>query len=193
MREPSAIPRPTKPRRWPRPSKMLTVSSLRCSPSKQLPERQTAYRIGVEISGLSGKIDSFEIQKGDVEIGEALFRRSPSAIGSFDLPSPMPTACRISTFPRLPSRISRLLSQCQARKAHGESHASLQRAKESSHGQKQNRRFDQGDERRAKEAVGKAIGDAKLQSDGRADQAVGKIQNAVGGLSDAVSDAVKKP
>ncbi len=45
----------------------------------------------------------------------------------------------------------------------------------------------------AKEAVGKAIGDAKLQSDGKADRAVGKIQNAVGGLKDAVSDAVKKP
>ncbi len=44
----------------------------------------------------------------------------------------------------------------------------------------------------AKEAVGKAIGDAKLQSDGKADRAVGKIQNAVGGLKDAVSDAVKK-
>jgi len=45
----------------------------------------------------------------------------------------------------------------------------------------------------AKEAVGKAIGDAKLQSDGKADKAVGKIQNAVGGLSDAVRDAAKKP
>ena len=43
------------------------------------------------------------------------------------------------------------------------------------------------------EAVGKAIGDAKLQSDGKADKAVGKIQNAVGGLSDAVRDAAKKP
>ena len=39
------------------------------------------------------------------------------------------------------------------------------------------------------EAVGKAIGDAKLQSDGMTDKAVGKIQNAVGGLS----DAAKKP
>jgi uncharacterized protein YjbJ (UPF0337 family) len=39
------------------------------------------------------------------------------------------------------------------------------------------------------EAVGKAIGDAKLQSDGKTDKAVGKIQNAVGGLS----DAAKKP
>jgi uncharacterized protein YjbJ (UPF0337 family) len=45
----------------------------------------------------------------------------------------------------------------------------------------------------AKEAIGKVVGDAKLQSDGKADKAVGKIQNAVGGLSDAVSDAVKKP
>jgi uncharacterized protein YjbJ (UPF0337 family) len=45
----------------------------------------------------------------------------------------------------------------------------------------------------AKEAVGKAIGDAKLQNDGKTDKAVGKIQNAVGGLSDAVRDAAKKP
>jgi uncharacterized protein YjbJ (UPF0337 family) len=45
----------------------------------------------------------------------------------------------------------------------------------------------------AKEAIAKAIGDAKLQSDGKADKAVGKIQNAVGGLNDAVRDAVKKP
>jgi uncharacterized protein YjbJ (UPF0337 family) len=43
------------------------------------------------------------------------------------------------------------------------------------------------------EAVGKAIGDAKLQSDGKTGKAVGKIQNAVGGLSDAVRDAAKKP
>jgi uncharacterized protein YjbJ (UPF0337 family) len=40
-----------------------------------------------------------------------------------------------------------------------------------------------------KEAVGKAIGDAKLQSDGKAEKTVGKVQNAVGGLN----DAVKKP
>jgi len=43
------------------------------------------------------------------------------------------------------------------------------------------------------EAVGKAIGDAKLQSDGETDKAVGKFQNAVGGLSDAMRDAAKKP
>ncbi len=45
----------------------------------------------------------------------------------------------------------------------------------------------------AKEAVGKAIGDAKLQSDGKADKATGKIQNAVGGVNDAVRDALKTP
>jgi uncharacterized protein YjbJ (UPF0337 family) len=44
-----------------------------------------------------------------------------------------------------------------------------------------------------KEALGKAIGDAKLQSDGKAEKTVGKVQNAVGGLNDAVRDAVKKP
>jgi len=37
-----------------------------------------------------------------------------------------------------------------------------------------------------KVAVGKAVGDAKLQSDGRADKIEGKIQNAVGGLKDAM-------
>ena len=45
----------------------------------------------------------------------------------------------------------------------------------------------------AKEAVGKVVGDAKLQSDGKTEKAVGKFQNAVGGLNDAVKDASKKP
>jgi uncharacterized protein YjbJ (UPF0337 family) len=45
----------------------------------------------------------------------------------------------------------------------------------------------------AKEAVGKVIGDAKLQSDGKTEKAVGKIQNAVGGVNDAVRDALKNP
>jgi uncharacterized protein YjbJ (UPF0337 family) len=40
----------------------------------------------------------------------------------------------------------------------------------------------------AKAAVGQAVGDAKLQSDGEADKAVGKIQNTAG-LNDAVRDA----
>ena len=37
-----------------------------------------------------------------------------------------------------------------------------------------------------KETIGKAIGDAKLQSDGKADKVEGKVQNAVGGLKDAL-------
>jgi uncharacterized protein YjbJ (UPF0337 family) len=45
----------------------------------------------------------------------------------------------------------------------------------------------------AKEAVGKVIGDAKLQSDGKTENAVGKIQSAVGGVNDAVRDALKTP
>jgi uncharacterized protein YjbJ (UPF0337 family) len=43
-----------------------------------------------------------------------------------------------------------------------------------------------------KETIGKAIGDAKLQSDGRADKVEGKVQNAIGGGKDAVRDALKK-
>ncbi|RBP18345.1 uncharacterized protein YjbJ (UPF0337 family) [Roseiarcus fermentans] len=45
----------------------------------------------------------------------------------------------------------------------------------------------------AKETIGKVVGDAKLESEGKADKAAGKLQNAVGGLSDAVRDAAKKP
>src|ERR1700738_2446267 len=37
-----------------------------------------------------------------------------------------------------------------------------------------------------KETIGKAVGDAKLQSDGKADKIEGKVQNAVGGLKDAL-------
>jgi uncharacterized protein YjbJ (UPF0337 family) len=36
----------------------------------------------------------------------------------------------------------------------------------------------------AKVALGKLIGDAKLQSDGKAEQAEGKLQNAAGGAKD---------
>jgi uncharacterized protein YjbJ (UPF0337 family) len=41
-----------------------------------------------------------------------------------------------------------------------------------------------------KEAVGKVVGDAKLESEGKADKVQGKVQNAVGGLKDAVREAV---
>jgi len=37
-----------------------------------------------------------------------------------------------------------------------------------------------------KETIGKAVGDTKLQADGRADQVEGKVQNAVGGLKDTL-------
>jgi uncharacterized protein YjbJ (UPF0337 family) len=39
-----------------------------------------------------------------------------------------------------------------------------------------------------KEVAGKALGDSKLQSEGVADQIKGKVQNAVGGVKDAVKD-----
>lgn len=37
-----------------------------------------------------------------------------------------------------------------------------------------------------KEVAGKLIGDAKLEADGKADKAKGKIQNTVGGVKDAL-------
>jgi uncharacterized protein YjbJ (UPF0337 family) len=40
--------------------------------------------------------------------------------------------------------------------------------------------------------LGKATGDAKLESEGKADKAAGKVQNAVGGMKDAVRDATDK-
>ena len=39
---------------------------------------------------------------------------------------------------------------------------------------------------KVKEAVGKAIGDAKLETEGKADKIEGKVQNAVGGLKDTL-------
>ena len=42
-----------------------------------------------------------------------------------------------------------------------------------------------------KQAVGKAAGDAKLESEGKADKIEGKVQSAVGGLKDTVKDALK--
>jgi uncharacterized protein YjbJ (UPF0337 family) len=43
-----------------------------------------------------------------------------------------------------------------------------------------------------KEAVGKAVGDNKLVTEGKSDKVEGKVQNAVGGLKDAVRDALKE-
>jgi uncharacterized protein YjbJ (UPF0337 family) len=43
-----------------------------------------------------------------------------------------------------------------------------------------------------KQAVGKVVGDAKLESEGKADRMIeGKVQNAIGGLKDTVKDALK--
>ena len=37
-----------------------------------------------------------------------------------------------------------------------------------------------------KQAVGKAVGDAKLESEGKADRIKGKVQNTIGGLKDTL-------
>jgi uncharacterized protein YjbJ (UPF0337 family) len=42
-----------------------------------------------------------------------------------------------------------------------------------------------------KQGVGKAVGDSKLEAEGKADKAEGKVQNAVGGLKDTVRDTLK--
>jgi uncharacterized protein YjbJ (UPF0337 family) len=39
---------------------------------------------------------------------------------------------------------------------------------------------------RIEEVAGKVLGDAKLESDGKAGQAAGKIQNVVGGVKDTL-------
>ena len=37
-----------------------------------------------------------------------------------------------------------------------------------------------------KEAAGKLLGDKKLETEGKADKAVGKMQNAIGGFKDTL-------
>ena len=37
-----------------------------------------------------------------------------------------------------------------------------------------------------KKAAGKALGDAKLESEGKTDKTTGKVQNAIGGLKDSL-------
>jgi uncharacterized protein YjbJ (UPF0337 family) len=41
---------------------------------------------------------------------------------------------------------------------------------------------------KVKEVAGKLTGDAKLEGEGKADKAAGKIRNAVGGIKDALKD-----
>jgi uncharacterized protein YjbJ (UPF0337 family) len=43
-----------------------------------------------------------------------------------------------------------------------------------------------------KDAAGKVTGDTKLQAEGKADKAAGKVQNAVGGAKDSVRDATDR-
>jgi len=45
---------------------------------------------------------------------------------------------------------------------------------------------------KVKEAAGKVTGDSKLKAEGKADQVVGKLRNAVGGAKDALRDADRK-
>ena len=42
---------------------------------------------------------------------------------------------------------------------------------------------------KAKVAVGKTIGDAKLEFEGEAEKVEGKVQNAVGGIKDTIRNA----
>ncbi len=42
-----------------------------------------------------------------------------------------------------------------------------------------------------KEAAGKLTGDSKLEAEGKAEKAAGKVQNAVGGIKDTVREANK--
>jgi uncharacterized protein YjbJ (UPF0337 family) len=42
-----------------------------------------------------------------------------------------------------------------------------------------------------KEVAGKATGDTKLESEGKAQKAAGKVQNTVGGMKDALKESVE--
>jgi len=39
---------------------------------------------------------------------------------------------------------------------------------------------------KVKEAAGKAVGDSKLEAEGKADKVEGKVQNAIGGVKDVL-------
>ena len=43
-----------------------------------------------------------------------------------------------------------------------------------------------------KEGVGNLTGDAKMQTEGKADQAKGKLQNTIGGIKDSIRGAFRK-
>ena len=41
---------------------------------------------------------------------------------------------------------------------------------------------------KVKEMTGKALGDKKMETEGKGDQIAGKVQNAVGGIKDAIRE-----
>jgi len=43
---------------------------------------------------------------------------------------------------------------------------------------------------KVKEVAGKATGDTKLESEGKAEKIAGKVQNTIGGMKDAVKEAI---
>jgi uncharacterized protein YjbJ (UPF0337 family) len=42
-----------------------------------------------------------------------------------------------------------------------------------------------------KEGVGKAIGDSKLETEGKTDQFTGKVQNTIGGMKDKMRESAE--
>ena len=44
---------------------------------------------------------------------------------------------------------------------------------------------------KVKEVTGKATGDSKLETEGKADQVAGKVQNTVGGIKDKINEATE--
>jgi uncharacterized protein YjbJ (UPF0337 family) len=44
---------------------------------------------------------------------------------------------------------------------------------------------------KTKEVAGKVTGDTKLEAEGKAQKTAGKIQNTVGGMKDAIKEAVE--
>lgn len=45
---------------------------------------------------------------------------------------------------------------------------------------------------KVKQGIGRAVGDSKLESEGKVDSAAGNVQNTVGGVKDSFRDAVRK-
>ena len=41
---------------------------------------------------------------------------------------------------------------------------------------------------KVKEGIGRAVGDTKLESEGKGDQVTGKVKNTVGGIKDSLRD-----